>query len=77
MGQGEEGAPARAGSGGLTQSGETLLAPLREEFRERARLPFTQNLDIRVASLGRQAGVIGAAALCLQGQEQAKREQDD
>ena len=54
--------------GGLMQSGETLLAPLREEFRERARLPFTQNLDIRVASTGREAGVIGAAALCLQGQ---------
>lgn len=52
--------------GGLTQSGETLLVPLREEFRERARLPFTRNLDIRVASAGRAAGVIGAAALCLQ-----------
>lgn len=52
--------------GGLIQSGETLLAPLREEFRERARLPFTRNLDIRIASLGREAGVIGAAALCLQ-----------
>lgn len=52
--------------GGLTQSGETLLAPLREEFRERAHLPFTRDLDIRVASLGREAGVIGAAALCLQ-----------
>jgi glucokinase len=55
--------------GGLTQSGETLLAPLREEFRERARMPFTRDLDIRVASAGREAGVIGAAALCLQGPE--------
>jgi glucokinase len=61
--------------GGLTQAGETLLAPLRAEFRERARLPFTRNLDIRVASAGRMAGVIGAAALCLQGPELAKREQ--
>ena len=52
--------------GGLTQSGEKLLAPLHEEFRERARLPFTRTLDIRVASAGRAAGVIGAAALCLQ-----------
>jgi glucokinase len=54
--------------GGLTQAGETLLSPLREEFRERARLPFTRDLAIRVASAGRAAGVIGAAALCLQGQ---------
>ena len=54
--------------GGLTQAGETLLEPLRAEFRERARLPFTRDLDIRVASAGRAAGVIGAAALCLQGQ---------
>lgn len=52
--------------GGLIQSGEMLLAPLREEFRERARLPFTRDLDIRVASAGREAGVIGAAALWMQ-----------
>ena len=52
--------------GGLMQSGEMLLAPLREEFRQRARLPFTRDLDIRIASAGREAGVIGAAALCLQ-----------
>ena len=54
--------------GGLMQAGETLLAPLRAEFRERARLPFTRDLDIRIAATGRTAGVIGAAALCLRGQ---------
>lgn len=51
--------------GGLTQAGEMLLAPLRAEVRDRARLPFTGHLDIRLASAGREAGVIGAAALCL------------
>ena len=52
--------------GGLIRAGETLLAPLRAEYRERARLPFTRDLDIRIASAGREAGVIGAAALCMQ-----------
>ncbi|HEY1389799.1 MAG TPA: ROK family protein [Ktedonobacterales bacterium] len=52
--------------GGLIQTGEILLDPLRNELRERARLPFTRNLDIRVTSAAREAGVIGAAALCLQ-----------
>ena len=52
--------------GGLIQAGEILLGPLRHELRERARLPFTRDLDIRVTAAAREAGVIGAAALCLQ-----------
>lgn len=52
--------------GGLIQAGELLLGPLRTEVRERARMPFTRNLDIRVTASARAAGVIGAAALCLQ-----------
>lgn len=52
--------------GGLIQAGAILLDPLRAEMRERARLPFTRNLDIRVTATAREAGVIGAAALCLQ-----------
>jgi glucokinase len=52
--------------GGLIQAGAILLDPLRNELRERARLPFTRDLDIRVTSSAREAGVIGAAALCLQ-----------
>ena len=52
--------------GGLVQAGEILLDPLRNELRERARLPFTRDLDIRVTAAAREAGVIGAAALCLQ-----------
>jgi glucokinase len=52
--------------GGLIQAGEILLDPLRAELRERARLPFTRNLDIRVTAAAREAGVIGAAAVCMQ-----------
>jgi glucokinase len=54
--------------GGLIQAGEILLDPLRNELRERARLPFTRDLDIRVTASAREAGVVGAAALCLQEQ---------
>ena len=57
--------------GGLTQAGDILLAPLRREMRDRARLPFTRNLDIRTTTAGREAGVIGAAALCLQAHGQS------
>jgi glucokinase len=53
--------------GGLAQAGELLLTPLRAEVRERARLPFTRDLEICLGALGREAGVIGAAALCLHG----------
>ena len=52
--------------GGLIQAGDILLAPLRREVRDRARLPFTRTLDIRTTTAGREAGVIGAAALCIQ-----------
>jgi len=52
--------------GGLIQAGGILLDPLRNELRERARLPFTRNLDLRITAYAREAGVIGAAALCLQ-----------
>ncbi|HEX5548515.1 MAG TPA: ROK family protein [Ktedonobacterales bacterium] len=54
--------------GGLIQAGEILLDSLRNELRERARLPFTRDLDIRMTAAAREAGVIGAAALCLQEQ---------
>ncbi|HKW22631.1 MAG TPA: ROK family protein [Ktedonobacterales bacterium] len=57
--------------GGLIQAGEMLLDPLRNELRERARLPFTRNLDLRVTAAARESGVIGAAALCLQEQRSA------
>ncbi len=52
--------------GGLIQAGEILLDPLRKELRERARLPFTRDLALQITATAREAGVIGAAALCLQ-----------
>jgi glucokinase len=58
--------------GGLIQAGELLLTPMRAEVRGRAKLPFTRNLDIRITATGREAGVIGAAALCLQYQRFAR-----
>lgn len=52
--------------GGLIQAGDLLLAPMRAETHDRAKLPFTRHLDIRITASGREAGIIGAAALCLQ-----------
>jgi glucokinase len=52
--------------GGVAQSGELLFAPLRTELKRRARLSFTRDLEIRQASLGTEAGVVGAAGLVFQ-----------
>ncbi len=51
------------GGGLMTGAGDILLPPLLGWVRRRARLPFLQTLDIRVAALGERSGVIGAAAL--------------
>lgn len=56
--------------GGIAQSGEMLFLPLLKEYRKRAKLDFTHNVKIRAATLGRDGGVIGAAALCFQYQRQ-------
>ncbi|MGN6363082.1 MAG: ROK family protein [Thermomicrobiales bacterium] len=53
--------------GGIAQTGDLLFAPLRAELRRRACLAFTRDLDVRPAALGREAGVVGAAALALRG----------
>ena len=47
--------------GGLAQSGETLLAPLREAVR--ASLTFQREPRIERARLGERAGCLGAACL--------------
>jgi glucokinase len=52
--------------GGIVQSGEMLFSPLLREYQSRAKLQFTRNVEIRTAALGYEAGVVGAAALCLQ-----------
>lgn len=47
--------------GGLAQSGDTLLVPLREAVRQR--LTFERPVTITAASLGDRAGALGAACL--------------
>lgn len=52
--------------GGVSQSGELLFAPLRTELKRRATLSFSRDLEVRQASLGTEAGVVGAAGLVFQ-----------
>jgi glucokinase len=54
--------------GGVSQAGSLLFDPLRAELARRARLDFTRGLAVLPAALGRQAGLVGAAALVLQDQ---------
>ncbi|GAA1269468.1 ROK family protein [Sphaerisporangium rubeum] len=51
--------------GGLSQAGPLLFTPLEEALRAHARMPFSRRLRVVPASLGRRAGLIGAAALVL------------
>lgn len=51
--------------GGLAESGDVLLAPLREELAKR--LTFQRQPTVVPASLGDNAGCIGAALLARQG----------
>jgi glucokinase len=52
--------------GGVSQSGDLLFKPLREELRRRATLAFSRDVEVRRASLGQEAGVIGSASLVFQ-----------
>jgi glucokinase len=51
--------------GGVAQVGELLFEPIRETLAEHARLSFVDSLRVLPATLGGQAGLIGAAALAL------------
>jgi glucokinase len=53
--------------GGLAQSGELLFAPLRAAVAEHARIDFVRELRVVPAALGQDAGLVGAAALVLNG----------
>jgi glucokinase len=55
--------------GGVSQAGMLLFDPLRAELARRARLTFTRDLVVLPAALGRQAGLVGAAALVLRGEQ--------
>jgi glucokinase len=49
--------------GGITNEGEKLLIPLREEAKKRAFYSNYKSLKIVIGELGGNAGVLGAAAL--------------
>jgi glucokinase len=51
--------------GGVAQAGELLFGPVRETLAEHAGLSFLSSLRVVPATLGGQAGLIGAAALAL------------
>jgi glucokinase len=51
--------------GGVAQSADVLLGPLRSFLKRYARLAFIDTLDVAPADLGTAAGLVGAAALVL------------
>ena len=53
-------------SGGVAEQGDLLVAPIREYVRTYS-LYNTRNTPVRIAELSSKAGVIGAAALILNG----------
>jgi len=50
-------------AGGVVQAGDLLMDPLRATVRQRAFRSVVEACEIRVAELGRSAGVVGAAAV--------------
>jgi glucokinase len=52
-------------SGGISQAGAFILNPMRETIEKRALLVPRKEFEIATATLGTQAGVIGAAALAM------------
>jgi glucokinase len=53
--------------GGVANAGELLLGPARAAYDRHARLGFTRGVHIVAATLGGDAGLVGAAALVLHG----------
>jgi glucokinase len=54
--------------GGVSQAGDLLFGPLDEALKRHARLDFTKGVKVVPAQLGQDAGLVGAAALVLQGE---------
>jgi glucokinase len=50
--------------GGVAAAGELLLGPAREELQARALAPMNRT-PVKLAELGPEAGMIGAAAMAL------------
>ena len=53
--------------GGVAHAGEVLFDPLRERIRVRLSKEFFERLSIVPAEMGNTAGIIGSAALALEG----------
>lgn len=53
--------------GGLAQTGPLLFEPLRRAYARQARVTFARRTRIVPATLGTDAGLVGAAALVLRG----------
>lgn len=53
--------------GGVMGAGEMLLEPARREVQKRALPPSRDNVSIVAAAFGHEAGMVGAAALALDG----------
>jgi glucokinase len=53
--------------GGLSQAGPLIFDPLQESLRRHARLSFATGVAVVPATLGQDAGLVGAAALVLAG----------
>lgn len=53
--------------GGLSQAGDLLFGPLEEALREHTRMGFAERVRVVPASLGQEAGLVGAAALVIAG----------
>jgi glucokinase len=51
--------------GGVTEAGDLLFALLRAEVRRRVGLVPVERIPILRAALGRDVGILGAAALCF------------
>lgn len=51
--------------GGVSAAGEFLLASIRRTIRERALPAYTRSVQVGLAQLGNDAGIIGAASLFL------------
>lgn len=51
--------------GGVASAGAVLFDPLRRHLRERLSPVFAERVEIKLAELGNDAGVIGAATLAL------------
>jgi glucokinase len=51
--------------GGVSENGPTLFDPLRKHLNERLSPVFAERIEIKIAELGNDAGVIGCATLAF------------